>query len=117
MAIEIVSVSQKLSPTFYILLFITIAVVVAIIILIRKLNYTFKQISKSVGIALLITICINIILLILMIVLLPYPKCKIGFHCPSSAETFLSLSPYAMPAIFLIVLLIYLIIKAIKSKR
>ncbi|MCG2692692.1 hypothetical protein L6279_01120 [Candidatus Parcubacteria bacterium] len=115
MATEIVSASKSLSPAFYILVLLTIAIIASIIILIKKLNYDFKQISKSVGISLLITIGIKIILLIVSF-FLPQPMCKMGAHCPSNAELLLSLSPYTIPAIFLIILLIYLIIKIVKNK-
>ncbi len=115
MATEIVSASKSLSPTFYILLLLTIIIIASIIILFKKLNYNFKQISKSIGISLLITVGIKIILLIVSF-FLPQPMCKIGAHCPSNAELFLSLSPYTIPAIFLIVLLIYLIVKVVKNK-
>ena len=109
MATEIVSASKSFSSIFFILLLLTIIIIVSIIILIKKLNYNFKQISKSIEISLLITLGIEIILLIVSFFLLQ-PMCKMGAYCPSNAELLLSLSPYTIPAIFLIVLLIYLIV-------
>jgi len=115
MATEIVSASKSLSPTFYVLVLLTIIIIASIIFLIKKLNYNFKQISKSIGLSLLITIGIKIILLIVSF-FLPQPMCKMGAHCPSNAELLLHLSLYTIPAIFLIVLLIYLIVKILKNK-
>lgn len=115
MAEEIVNATKSLSPTFYILLIITIVIIISIVLLIKKLNYNFKQISKSVGISLLIAIFIKIILLIISY-FLPQPMCKLGVYCPSNAGILLSMSIYTIPAIFLIVLLIYLVVKVIKQK-
>ena len=118
MVTEIVNVSKSLSPEFYVTIFIAIVILALIVLLTRKLNYDFNKILKSIGISLLITVGIKIFLLIISF-FLSQPMCKTianGGRCPTNADILLASSLYTLPAIFLIVLLIYLIIKITKAK-
>ena len=115
MATEIVGETKSLSLTFYILLLIVIVIVVLIIFFIKKLKCNIKQILKSIVISLLITIWVQILFLAISR-FLPQPTCKIGGHCPTTADISLLFFPYTAPAIFLIVILIYYIIEFFRRK-
>lgn len=118
MDVEIISASKEVSPIFYLVLFAAVAIIASIIILFRSLRYDFKQISKSIVISLLITVGIEIVLLIASF-FEPQPMCKtglVGANCPTNAELLLQSSSYRLPAIFLIVLLIYLIARAVRKR-
>ena len=115
MATEVVVETKSMSLTFYILLLAVVVIVIFIIFFIKKLKYNSKQILKSIIISLLITFGIQILFLVISR-FLPQPTCKIGGHCPTTAEISLLFFHYTAPAIFLIVILIYYIIKFARRK-
>ncbi len=118
MAAYLVNATSSLSPLFYIVLLVIILKIASIIFFIKKLEYGSKQIWKSIGISILFTFGIQILLLIILSFLpgVPGPTCKVGASCSSNAEISLSFFPYTAPAIFIVVMLIYYIIKFIKNK-
>ena len=103
-------------PLFYIIIISAIVIIALIIFFIGKLKYNSKQIWKSIWVSLLITIGIHLLMLIISF-FLPQPMCKQGYwDCSNNAELLLGISPYTIPLIFLIVILIYYIIKVIKKR-
>ena len=119
MAAEIVSITSSFSSIFYITIIITIVLVTLIILFNRKLKYNYKQTLKSILISFLISLPIQLLLwfaLLLLFMTTNTAPCKTGASCPSGFETSLYLVPYTFPAIFLIVLFFYYLIKVIKNK-
>ena len=103
----------QFSPLVYVLLLIIIVVIASIILLIKKLKYSPKQILKYLGSSLLITILIGTFLFLMIII---FPSLFIVYDA-SALSVFISLFLRASPFIFLIVLLVYLIIKVVKKKK
>lgn len=121
---EVVPVRSALSPLFYIFVFFIMAIVGLVIFFIKKLDYRLNQILRSVAISLLITLGIE---LLLVVIASPgildvtswrdmVAACRIQpFECKTPFMIVLDIIPLA-PIIFLLTILIYYIIKFIKSK-
>lgn len=109
---EVVPERSALSPVFYIFVFVIISMVGLVIFFIKRLDYKLNQVLRSLWISLLITLGIQILLAIIASIFGIY-DCDLG-KCPSPFEQALRFTAYTLPIIFLIVILVYYIIKFIK---
>jgi len=115
---EVTEATSSFSSLFYIMIIGVIVIIALIIFFMRNLKYNSKQIWKSIGVSLLITIGIELLLMFISI-FLPQPMCQIGImssYCPTNAEILLNFSPFTFPAIFLVVLFFYYLIRFIKNR-
>jgi len=92
--------------------FLVIVAILLIVFFIRRLKYKRDQVLKSVAISLFITLLFELAYLIVGKIFGFFQvMCLLAEGCPTELQQFLSQAAYSAPVIFLVVLLVYYIIK------